>query len=81
LLGQPAVTPSGAYLYVPLEDDNNTGTVQNTVVTVDTSTGKTVESPITVGNFPTSVAIAPNGNTAYVINFIDNTISVIDISL
>jgi YVTN family beta-propeller protein len=81
VLGQPAVTPSGAYLYVPLELDADSGTEENTVVMVDTSTGKAVGKPITVGNFPSFVAIAPNAERAYVINYDDNTISVINISL
>jgi DNA-binding beta-propeller fold protein YncE len=35
---------------------------------------------ITVGNSPSAVAITPNGNYAYVSNYYDATVSVIDIS-
>ncbi|MGC1862254.1 MAG: hypothetical protein WA733_14355 [Methylocystis sp.] len=34
---------------------------------------------IPVGNFPTTVALTPDGNTVYVPNLVDNTISVINI--
>ena len=36
-----------------------------------------VTSTINVGVAPTSVAFTPNGKTAYVANFADNTVSVI----
>jgi YVTN family beta-propeller protein len=78
VLGQPAVTPSGKYLYVPIEVNTTTGETQSTVVMIDTSTGKTAGEPITVGSAPSFVAITPKGNYAYVSNL--DSVSVIDIS-
>jgi DNA-binding beta-propeller fold protein YncE len=45
----------------------------------DTTTYAPVGDPITVGNAPTLVAIAPNQKRAYLSNFKDGTVSVIGI--
>jgi YVTN family beta-propeller protein len=79
-----AVTPSGTYAYAPIffnSANSANSDVGNTVVTLDTTTGKVVGKPITVGNYPNAIAIAPNGRHAYVSNRNDNTVSVIDVSL
>jgi DNA-binding beta-propeller fold protein YncE len=73
-----AVTKNGRYLYVPF---SNIGveTFGTTVVMYDTTTYAPVGDPITVGNAPNFVAIAPDQKRAYVSNFKDGTVSVIDI--
>jgi DNA-binding beta-propeller fold protein YncE len=73
-----AVTKNGRYLYVPFSNIgiDNFGT---TVVMYDTTTYAPVGDPITVGNAPSLVAIAPDQKRAYVSNFKDGTVSVIDI--
>jgi YVTN family beta-propeller protein len=43
---------------------------------IDTATN-TVSATITVGTFPTGVAVSPNSTRVYVTNFGDNTVSVI----
>jgi YVTN family beta-propeller protein len=71
----PAVTPNGKYLYVPIYS-----TSPGTVVMIGTAHKKIIGTPITIGNEPLDVAIAPNGHYAYVSNSADGTVSVIDIS-
>lgn len=70
-LGQDGLTPDGNYLYV---------TYSNKVATMNTATDQLVGSPIQVGPSASALAIAPDGLRAYVANYLDNTISVIDIS-
>jgi len=67
-----AVTKNGRYFYVPFSNIGveNFGT---TVVMYDTTTYAPVGDPITVGNAPSFVAIAPNQKRAYVSNFKDGT--------
>lgn len=72
-----AVTNSGKYLYVPFAHATTTQT-GNTVVMYDTTTLEPVGDAIEVGNEPEFVAVAPNGKRAYVSNFADGTISVIN---
>lgn len=66
----PAVTPSGAYVYVP-----NNGS--NTVSIIDVAT-KSVVTTVEVGTAPGSIAITPDGAFAYVVNYVSNTVSVIN---
>jgi DNA-binding beta-propeller fold protein YncE len=77
-LGQPAVTPNGKYLYVPFAYNNSTGQNQDQVQMFDVATGKAVGTPITVGNRPFWAQMAPNGDTLYVANGEDDTVTVID---
>ncbi|MBV8277175.1 MAG: YncE family protein, partial [Verrucomicrobia bacterium] len=72
-----AVTSDGKYLYVPFAHASTRET-GNTVVMFDTTTLEAVGDPITVGNEPEYVAVARNGKRAYVSNFKDGTISVIN---
>src|SRR4029077_5292044 len=51
----------------------------NTVDVIDVAAQVNLNTPITVGNNPLGIAITPAGK-AYVANFSDNTISVIDTS-
>jgi DNA-binding beta-propeller fold protein YncE len=46
---------------------------------IATARNKIIGQPITVGNGDGRVAIAPDGNYAYVTNGTDNTVSVINI--
>jgi len=73
-----AVNKNGKYLYVPFAHATTTQ-LGNTVVMYDTSTLQPVGSPITVGNQPEFVVIAPSQKRAYVSNWDDGTISVINI--
>ena len=50
-----------------------------TVTPIDTATD-TAGTPITVGSEPSSLAITPNGTTAYVVNFASSTATPIDIA-
>jgi YVTN family beta-propeller protein len=74
--GQSAIMPDGRYLYVP----------HGQVMMIDTVSDRIVGPPISVGNEPFFVAIAPNGKTAYSVNAggsgngTTGTVSVIDIS-
>jgi large repetitive protein len=76
-LGRAAITPNGKYLYVPITNFNNAPS--NLVVVVSTETETVVGRPIIVGSQPYAVAVAPNGAYAYVANFGDDTVSVIDL--
>ena len=78
--GQPAITPDGRYLYVPISIRGRFNKPGNHVVMVNLATNLRQGPAITVGNSPSAVAITPNGNYAYVSNYYDATVSVIDIS-
>jgi DNA-binding beta-propeller fold protein YncE len=82
LLVYPAVTPNGKYLYVPDAGQLSNGNLieGNTVVVLNTVTGKLVGSPITVGNVPIMAAVTPSGKYAYISNEYDGTVSVIQIN-
>jgi DNA-binding beta-propeller fold protein YncE len=79
-LGNPAVTPTGQYLYVPYPRDGNTFVNLNLVVMISTKTGKVVGTPITVGQEPIWAQISPDAKRLYVLNEADNTVSVVDIT-
>ena len=65
-----AITSNGKYLFVTHYTEKGTVTI------LDTNTNTIVDS-ITVGSFPSMVAISPNNAHAYVSNYSDNTVSVI----
>jgi YVTN family beta-propeller protein len=70
----PALTPSGRYLYDPSGNSNS-------VYMIDTKTNKVVGNPITVGSQPWKIAISSSAKRAYVTNYADGTVSVINIAL
>lgn len=73
----PALTPNGKFLYDP---SGNAGS--NAVVyMIDTNTNLVTGNPIAVGNQPWKIAISSNARRAYVTNYADGTVSVINISL
>lgn len=87
-LGQPALTANGEYLYVPYgrggfaanaEVDPIMRLSNNQVAMIDVSSGKIVGPLITVGYGPVWAQASPDGNTLYVCNSVDGTVSVIDI--
>jgi YVTN family beta-propeller protein len=67
-----ALTPDGKRTYV-----TNDGS--NLVQVIDVASEANLNTPITVGSNPFGIAMTPNG-IAYVANFSDGTISVIDTS-
>jgi YVTN family beta-propeller protein len=69
-----AVSPDGSKAYAL--DDTNPGAVW----VVDVATDTVNPTPITVGNSPHGLAFSPDGTTAYVTNFQDGTVSVIDVA-
>jgi YVTN family beta-propeller protein len=75
--GNLALTPDGKSLYITMEE-HGPDTPKNTVVVVDTAS-QSVVGRILVGNGPSDIAIAPNGKQAFVANFYDGTISVIQL--
>jgi DNA-binding beta-propeller fold protein YncE len=88
--GPIAVSPDGKTLYVADVADSRTGktgtfpgtnqaTPLGSVTAYDASTGAQTANPVTVGLYPTSLAINSTGTKLYVANAADNTISVIDI--
>jgi YVTN family beta-propeller protein len=68
-----AITPDGKYVYVPNQS-------ARTVVVISTLTDTVVGDPVSVGNTPGLIAIAPNGKRAYVTNLFDNSVSIIQIT-
>lgn len=71
----PALTPSGRYLYLPIFTGGS-----NSVLMIDTKTNQVAGNSITVGTQPCSIAISSNAKRAYVSNYADGTVSVIDIA-
>ena len=74
-----AVTPNGRYAYVT----NYDGATGTTVSVIDTALAVTdpanaVTATVTAGPVPYGVAVTPNGRYAYVTNYSDGTVSVID---
>ena len=85
--GQPALTLDGTYLYLPYAGGGVVKTADlsmagpgNSVAMIDVSTGDIVGSLILVGNNPVWAQVSPDGNTLYVCNRNDGTVSVIDIT-
>lgn len=84
---QPAgvgITPDGRYAlatnYNTLYAGSNFTKLtpgQGTVNIIDTRTNKVIAPIIAVGQSPRTVAISPNGEFAYISNYISNTVSVI----
>ena len=64
--------PSGIYMFVALETSRQ-------VALLDATTGFELLR-FDVGRAPQGLALAPNGNTLYVHNFMDRTVSVVDLS-
>jgi YVTN family beta-propeller protein len=74
----PALTPDGEFLYIPLSS-GQISRYNDMVVMVRTATDK-LDGHVIVGMQPVAVAIAPDAKYAYVSNYIDGTVSVIDIT-
>jgi YVTN family beta-propeller protein len=73
------LTPDAKYLYVPV---NNYPNLKGSLVVINTATNK-VATPAPVaqlGDYPTAIAISPNGKYAYVTDTVDGTLTVIAIS-
>jgi YVTN family beta-propeller protein len=71
----PALTPNGLYLYYPIFIGGS-----NSVYMIDTKSNQVAGPAIAVGNQPFAVAIASNAKRAYVSNYADGTVSVINIA-
>ena len=78
-LGFPALTPDGAFLYVPVVFDLSTPATGNTVVVINTKTNKLVQT-FTVGQAPFQVATAANDIYGYVTNQRDGTVTVFQLA-
>ena len=79
-----AVTPDGQFLYgisisTTQNETTGTGITSNSVVVFDTNTLEMTDS-IPVGDSPWFITISNDGTKAYVANFEDNTVSIIDLS-
>ena len=80
-----AITPDGRYVYVSnyntlyMNQRYFTGLTagQGTVNIIDLATNTVIPPTIDVGQSPGAITISPNGEFAYVANYIGNTISVI----
>jgi YVTN family beta-propeller protein len=80
ILGQPAITRNGKFLYVPYSQDDIANSQGTEVAMINVGTGKIVGTPITVGENPVWAQISPDGKTLYVANDFGGTVSVIDIT-
>jgi YVTN family beta-propeller protein len=69
ILGSVQSLAQDAYIANGLSDN---------VTVIDTRTNTVVDPPITVGDFPWGVAVAPDGKKVYVANINSGTVSVID---
>lgn len=73
-----ALTPDGKLIYATnYNDQSGVPTGQGTVNVVDVATNTVTPVLIAVGQGPGSIAITPNGQYAYVANYITNNVSVI----
>lgn len=70
-LNSDAMTPDGKTVYVTNSD--------NTLFPIHTS-NNTIGPAITAGNGPGAIAITPNGKTAYIANFLDNSVIPLDLT-
>lgn len=71
-----ALTPDGKYLYVPMDQSDSE---DGSVAVINTAT-KVVATKFTVGIGPVAVAIARNGEQAYVTNYTDGSVTVVGIT-
>jgi YVTN family beta-propeller protein len=78
-----AFTPNGRSLYltssINFSDPNSPPITGNTVLDLDPMTLATRRT-ITVGQVPIAIGFAPNGRTAYVVNYYGNSVSIISTS-
>jgi YVTN family beta-propeller protein len=82
-LASIAITPDGHTAYVCSQNNQTVFIIDinpaNVGTTYNTAIGTVTDSPQTF-YAPYAIAITPNGNTAYVCNFYDNSVSIIDIN-
>lgn len=71
-----AVMPDGTGVLVTCEEDDSVLRITNS----DFTSGTYTRSPLSVGETPRGVAIAPTGDYAYVANFDDDTVSKINLT-
>jgi YVTN family beta-propeller protein len=64
-LGQPILTPDDRYLYVPYTFDIENNSALHQVAMINVATGEITGPLITVGNEPTALAMAADGDTLY----------------
>jgi YVTN family beta-propeller protein len=73
------LTPDGKYLYVPV---NKYPASKGNLVVINTATNlvTNLAPAAQLGDYPTAIAISPNGKYAYVTDTVDGTLTVIAIS-
>lgn len=74
-----AQTPDGTLFYATNYNDANGVPGPGTVNLINATNNMVIAPIITVGSGPGAVAISPNGQFAYVSNYISNTVSVISL--
>jgi YVTN family beta-propeller protein/VCBS repeat-containing protein len=72
-----AVSPDGKHVYVVNSGRTVQGTLDGTVLVIDTATDTIINSRV-VGIDPSAVAVTPDGKYAYITNSGDGTVSVLD---
>jgi YVTN family beta-propeller protein len=76
--GKPAITPDGRFVYIPLPRFQ--ARLHDPIAMVNAATNQVVAPRTFVGAHPGAMAIRPDGKYAYVANYLDATVSVIDIT-
>ena len=68
--GAPALTPDGSFLYVPCSD---------TIDVIDTQNNSVSQTIYGAGSF-SAITFHPNGTTAYIANFSEDTVDILDVA-
>jgi YVTN family beta-propeller protein len=77
-LGSPALTLDAAYMYVPYTFSGEPLSPANQVAMIDIAHNKIVGPPIPVGEGPIWLSMAPNGDTLYVTNYLEGSVTIVD---
>ena len=73
------VSPDGNTLYVALADQSSvTGLLGGTIAALSSADGTILHPDLTVGSAPAWISISPDGSKVFTLNFLGNSISVVD---